>query len=214
MLDNRGELLRLTLEHVLLCTVALGIAMIIAVPLGVWMHGRARRIGAVTAITGVLYTIPSLALFAILVPIVGLGVVPTVIGLVLYAQLMLVRAVVGGLDSVPEDVRDAAVGMGIDRWTILTTIDAPLALPVFLGGVRVAAVTVIGIATIGAVIDAGGLGELILQGIQRDQTERVAVGALAVTALALATDYALVRLERRARPWAHGAGRGAAGAAA
>jgi len=201
LLDNRTEVLRLTLEHVLLCAVALGIAMILAVPLGIWMHGRSRRIGVVTAITGALYTVPSLALFSILVPIVGLGVVPTVIGLVLYAQLMLVRAVIGGLDSVPEDVRDAAVGMGVDRWTILTTVDLPLALPVFLAGVRIAAVTVIGIATIGAVIDAGGLGELILQGIQRDQTERVVAGALAVTVLALAADYALVRLERRARPW-------------
>ncbi|MCB0879778.1 MAG: ABC transporter permease, partial [Thermoleophilia bacterium] len=91
ILDNKLDVFRLTLEHVLLCAIALGIAMIIAVPLGVWMHGRQKRIGAVTAITGVLYTIPSLALFAILVPIVGLGVVPTVAGLVLYAQLMLVR---------------------------------------------------------------------------------------------------------------------------
>jgi osmoprotectant transport system permease protein len=202
LVDNRVEVLRLTLEHVVLCAVSLGIAIIVAVPLGVWMHGRARRIGVVTGVTGVLYTIPSLALFAVLVPIVGLGALPTVIGLVLYAQLMLVRAVVDGLDSVPEDVRDAAIGMGIDRWTILTKVDLPLALPVFLAGVRIAAVTVIGIATVGAVIDAGGLGELILQGIQRDQTERVVAGALAVTVLALAVDYALVRTERRARPWA------------
>jgi osmoprotectant transport system permease protein len=210
VLDNRLEILRLTLEHVLLCAVSLGIAIVVAVPLGIWMHGRPRRIGTVTAITGVLYTVPSLALFSILVPLVGLGVVPTVIGLVLYAQLMLVRAVVGGLDSVPEDVRDAAVGMGIDRWTILTTVDLPLALPVFLAGVRIAAVTVIGIATIGAVIDAGGLGELILQGIQRDQTERVVAGAMVVTILALATDYGLVRLERRARPWSRERAAGAA----
>ncbi len=202
LVDNRVEVLRLLLEHVLLCAVSLGIATIIAVPLGIWVHGRARRIGMVTAVAGALYTVPSLALFSILVPVVGLGVVPTVLGLVLYAQLMLVRAVIGGLDSVPEDVRDAAIGMGIDRWTVLTTVDLPLALPVFLAGVRIAAVTVIGIATIGAVIDAGGLGELILQGIQRDQVERVTAGALAVTALALAADYGLVRLERRARPWA------------
>lgn len=201
LVDNRVEVLRLTLEHVVLCAVALGIAMVVAIPLGVWMHGRSRRIGVVTAVTGALYTVPSLALFAILVPIVGLGVVPVVLGLVLYAQLMLVRAVVDGLDSVPEDVRDAAIGMGIDRWTILTRIDMPLALPVFLSGVRIAAVTVIGIATIGAVIDAGGLGELILQGIQRDQAERVLAGAVAVTVLALGVDYGLVRMERRSRPW-------------
>lgn len=210
LLDNRVEVVRLTLEHVLLCAVSLGIATIIAVPIGIWMHGRSSRVGIVTGIAGALYTVPSLALFSILVPILGLGMLPTVVGLVLYAQLMLVRAVVGGLDSVPEDVRDAALGMGIDRWTILTTVDLPLALPVFLAGVRIAAVTVIGIATIGAVIDAGGLGELILQGIQRDQSERVVVGALAVTMLALAADYALVRLERRARPWSTRVASGAA----
>lgn len=200
VLENPAEVLRLTLEHVVLCGVSLGIAMVLAIPLGVWAHGRSTRTGMVTTVTGIVYTVPSLALFAILVPIVGLGVVPTAIGLVLYAQLMLVRAVIGGLDSVPEDVRDAAVGMGVDRWTILTTIDMPLAMPVFISGLRIAAVTVIGIATIGAVIDAGGLGELILQGIQRDHAGRVVAGALVVTALALATDHGLVRLERRARP--------------
>lgn len=199
--EHPAELVRLTLEHMLLCVVSLGIALLLAVPLGVWMHGRARRVGVVTAIAGALYTVPSLALFSLLVPVVGLGVVPTVIGLVLYAQLMLVRAVISGLDSVPEDVRDAAIGMGIDRWRVLLDVDLPLALPVFLAGVRVAAVTVIGIATVGAVVDAGGLGELILQGIQRNQSDRVLTGALAVTGLAVAADFGIVRLERRARPW-------------
>jgi osmoprotectant transport system permease protein len=211
---HKAELLRLTLEHVMLCAMSLGIALLLAVPLGIWMHGRAKRIGVVTAIAGVLYTVPSLALFSLLVPLVGLGVVPTVIGLVLYAQLMLVRAVISGLDSVPEDVRDAAVGMGIDRWRILVDVDLPLALPVFLAGVRVAAVTVIGIATVGAVVDAGGLGELILQGIQRNQADRVMAGAIAVTVLAVAADFLLVRLERRARPWTHAQRSAAPGAAA
>lgn len=205
LLDSPLELLRLTLEHLLLCAVSLGIATVVAVPLGIWIHGRPRRTGLVTTVAGVLYTIPSLALFSVLVPLVGLGVVPTVLGLVLYAQLMLVRAVVGGLDSVPDDVRDAAIGMGIDRWTILRTVDLPLSLPVFVAGVRMAAVTIIGIATVGALIDAGGLGELILQGIQRDQADRVLAGAIAVTALALSVDYSLLRLERHARPWAQGA---------
>src|SRR4051812_47420345 len=94
------ETLRLTLEHVLLSGVSLGIALLLAIPLGVWAHGHHRRLGLVTAVAGALYTIPSLALFAILVPILGLGTVPTVAGLVMYAQLMLVRAVVSGLDSV------------------------------------------------------------------------------------------------------------------
>jgi len=156
----------------------------------------------VTVVTGLLYTIPSIALFALLVPIVGLGTVPVVAGLVTYAQLMLIRAVVDGLDSVPADAREAAIGMGIDRFTILCTVDMPLALPVFISGVRVATGTVIGIATIGAVVDAGGLGSLILQGIQRNQTVMVMTGAILVSMLALGADRALVLLERRARPWA------------
>ncbi len=199
--QHRAEIVRLTLEHLLLCATALGIALVIALPLGVWVHGRSRRLGAVTAITGILYTIPSLALFSLLVPLVGLGRTPTLVGLVLYCQLILVRAVVDGLDAVDADVRDAALGLGLDRWRILVEIDLPLALPVLLAGVRVAAVTVIGIATIGAVIDAGGLGELILQGIQRNYPVQVLTGAVCVTILALAADLGLVRLERRARPW-------------
>lgn len=201
LLGHWVEVLRLTLEHVVLCGISLAIAVLLAVPLGVWVHNRPRRMGAVGGVAGVLYTIPSLALFAMLVPVVGLGMVPAMIGLVLYSQLILVRAVASGLDSVPHDVRDAAVGMGIDRLEILRKVDLPLALPVFLAGLRIATVTLIGIATVGAVIDAGGLGELVLQGIQRDFPAKVLTGAIAVTVLALAADAMLLRVERRARPW-------------
>jgi osmoprotectant transport system permease protein len=206
VLDHRMELVRLTLEHVVLSGTAIALALLAAVPLGVWIHGRPRRTGVVLGLAGMLYTLPSLAMLALLVPLLGLGAGPTVVALVVYAQLMLVRAVVAGLDSVPEDVRDAALGMGLDRRTILLRVDAPLALPVFLAGLRMAVVTVLGIATIGAVIDAGGLGELILQGIQRDHVERVVAGATAVTLLALAADFALSRAERLARPWLRSVG--------
>ena len=168
VLDNRAEILRLTLEHLLLSGV-------VARASRWWSRCRSGS-GSTGAHGGSAWSPPWRACST---PCPASrcsrsscrcsasASLPTVLGLVLYAQLMLVRAVVNGLDSVPEDVRDAAIGMGIDRWTILTQVDLPLALPVFLAGVRVAAVTVIGIATIGAVIDAGGLGELILQGIQR-----------------------------------------------
>jgi osmoprotectant transport system permease protein len=199
---HSAELIRLTLEHIVLSCVSLGIALVVAVPLGVWAHGRSQRIALLTSATGLVYTVPSLALFAILVPIVGLGTTPLVVGLVAYAQLMLIRATIAGLDSVPTDVRDAALGIGLDRLTLLTKVDAPLGMPVFLAGVRIAAVTVIGIATIGAVVDAGGLGELIFQGIQRSDPRRVLAGALLVTTLAIAADFALVRVERRVKSWA------------
>ena len=196
------EVIRLTFEHLLLTATSLGLALLLAIPIGIWAHARPRRMGAITAGAGILYTVPSLALFAMLVPLLGLGRLPVVVGLVTYTQLILVRAVVSALDSVPVDVREAAIGMGMPRWRVLVEVDAPLAMPVFLAGVRVAAVTVIGIATIGAVVDAGGLGELILDGIQRNFPTKVLVGALGVTVLALGADWSLLRLERRARPWA------------
>lgn len=199
--SHPDDVIRLTLEHVILSLVSVGIAMLIAVPLGIWIHGYATRSGVVSGIAGVLYTVPSLALFAMLVPVVGLGRLPAMIGLVGYAQLILVRAVVNGLDSVPDEVREAASGMGFERWRVLREVDIPLALPVFLAGLRVATVTIIGIATVGAVIDAGGLGELILQGLQQDYPTKVVIGAVAVTLLALAADFGLLMVERRARPW-------------
>lgn len=199
--DNRWEILRLAIEHVVMCLAALSIAIVIAVPLAVWAHGHERRSSWLTGIASVLFTIPSLALFALLVPIVGLGLVPAIVGLVVYAQLMLVRAALEGLDSVPSDVRDAASGMGLPRATILKEVELPLALPVFLAGVRGAAVTIIGIATIGALIDAGGLGELILQGIQRADLARVLTGSVCVAAIAVGTEYGMRRFERRACMW-------------
>lgn len=203
---HSGDVLLLTAEHLILCAMAVGIAVLVAVPLGLWAHGNGMRLTWLTAATGILYTVPSLALFALLVPVVGLGQLPVVVGLVVYCQLILIRAVVSGLDSVPDDVRDAALGMGISRWEILRSVDFPLALPVFFAGLRMAVVTVIGIATIGAVVDAGGLGTLILQGIQRDFPAQVVTGALAVTVVAIAADASLLRLERRLQPWSKVAG--------
>ncbi len=193
------ELARYTLEHVLLAATALALATLIAVPLGVWAYGHADRRRRVTTITALLYSVPSIALFAVLVPLLGLGRGPALVGLVVWAQLALVRAVVEGLDSVPADTRDAAIGMGLDRRQVLRQIDLPLALPVFLGGVRDAAVLTIGIATVGAVIDAGGLGTPILQGLQRGQPGPVVAGGAIVAALAIAADRALALMGERAR---------------
>jgi osmoprotectant transport system permease protein len=199
--DNRWEILRLSLEHVVMCAAALSIAVIIAIPLAVWAHGHERRSSWLTGIASVMFTIPSLALFALMVPIVGLGLIPAIIGLVIYAQLMLVRAALEGLDSVPSDVRDAASGMGLPRIVILREVEFPLAIPVFISGLRGAAVTLIGIATIGALIDAGGLGELILQGIQRSDPARVLTGSVCVAAIAIVTERGMRRLEQHTCGW-------------
>jgi osmoprotectant transport system permease protein len=197
--DHLADIIRLTLEHFLLSTTAVLIALVVAIPIALWAHGVPRRMKVVNALTGAVYSVPSLGLFAMMVPIIGLGSLPTIIGLVLYAQLMLIAAAVTALDGVPDAVRDAALGMGIDRWSILRTVDVPLALPAFVAGLRTATVTLVGIATIGALIDAGGLGEVILQGIQRDYAAQIVVGAAAVTVLAVGIDLALSRLENSLR---------------
>jgi osmoprotectant transport system permease protein len=153
----------------------------------------------ISAVSGVLYTIPSLALFAVLVPIVGLGAPTAVIGLTTYALLILTRNVAAGFRDVPASVIDAAAGMGMSPGRILWTVELPLAAPVIVAGLRVAATTTISAATIAAYINAGGLGSIILTGIAQDFFVKIALGALVAALLAIATDIALARLEGRLR---------------
>jgi osmoprotectant transport system permease protein len=154
----------------------------------------------------VLYTIPSLALFALLIPFTGLSVVTAEIGLVGYTLLILVRNIVGGLRAVPGDVREAAIGMGYSRWQLLWHIELPLALVVIIAGVRVAVVTTIGLTTVTAVIGQGGLGFLILQGIQQFFATPLMVGALLSVALGVVLDGLLVLLQRQVTPWTRARG--------
>ncbi|MBI2457270.1 MAG: ABC transporter permease, partial [candidate division NC10 bacterium] len=141
----------------------------------------------------------SLALFALLIPLVGLGRVPAIIGLVAYSLLILIRNIATGLREVPADVVEAALGMGMSPWQLLLTIELPLAMPVIIAGLRIATVTVIGIATIAAYINAGGLGTLIFTGIAQDFPAKIVVGAGLASAMAVGADAGLSRLERRLR---------------
>jgi len=186
---------RYTLEHIVLVGVSLAIAIAIAYPLGI-IAFRKPRLGVwIAGTTGVLYTIPSLALLAILVVTIGLGFTTAVIALVLYAQMVLVRSVVTGLRGVDPGIRDAARGLGFTPWQSLLRVEVPAALPVLIGGVRVAAVTLIALATLGAWIDAGGLGVLLFEGIHTDDPDRIIAGALAAALLAILVDVILRRVE-------------------
>jgi osmoprotectant transport system permease protein len=191
---------RYTLEHVVLVAVSLAIAIAIALPLGI-IAARRPRLGAwIVGTTGVLYTIPSLALLAILVVTIGLGFTTAVIALVIYAQMVLVRSVVTGLDGVDPGVRDAARGIGFTPWQSLVRVELPAALPVLVGGFRVAAVTLIALATLAAWIDAGGLGVLLFEGIHTDDPDRIIAGALAAALLAILVDVLLRRVEDTISP--------------
>jgi osmoprotectant transport system permease protein len=160
-----------------------------------------RLYGPVIAITGVLYTIPSLALFAMLVPVFGLSRTTALVPLTAYTLLILVRNTVTGLDGVAPDVKDAAVGMGYSRWRALLRVELPLALPAIIAGIRIATVTTIGLVTVTALIGQGGLGSLMLDGLQRDFRTPLTVGIVLSLALAVVADLLLVLAQRLATPW-------------
>jgi osmoprotectant transport system permease protein len=197
--ENWDLLLRAAWQHVVLVVLSLAVALILALATGIAVRNRPALSALVSALSGVLYTIPSLALFAILVPIVGLGAVTAVIGLTIYAFLILTRNVGVGFREVPETVIDAARGMGMGPRRILWTIELPLALPVIVSGLRIASSTTISAATIAAYINAGGLGTIILTGIAQSYIVKIALGALVAALLAISTDLGLARLESRLR---------------
>lgn len=186
-----------TLEHLWLTAVTMALATAIALPLGV-AAARIRGFDAlVLGALGVVYTIPSLAFFVLLVPWLGLGRDTALVALVAYAQIILVRNVVAGLRGVDPAVVEAARGMGMSGLERLWRVELPLALPVMLAGARVATVSVIGIAMVAALIRAGGLGELLFTGVATSHRGKIVAGAVAVSALALGFNLGLRWLERR-----------------
>jgi osmoprotectant transport system permease protein len=190
-------------EHVILTVIALVGGLVIALPLGIaarrWTNLHLRP--AALTVFGTFYTIPSIALFALLIPYTGLGTLTAEIPLVGYNVLILFRNVLVGLDSVPPDVIDAANGMGYRPWARLIRIELPLALPAIFAGLRVATVSTIGIVTITAVIGLGGLGQLILRGlIESFHTPLVVATGLCIV-LALFADLLVAGIQRLAVPW-------------
>jgi osmoprotectant transport system permease protein len=186
-----GEMATRLLQHLELTIVALLIASAIALPLGVLAARNARVRGPLFAVLNVIYTLPSLAIFALLIPAFGLGFVTTEIALVAYAQMILVRNVVAGLESVPAPLRDAARGLGMSTWQSLVRIEFPLALPIIVGGLRLATIATISIATLGGKIDAGGLGTLLFAGLSNDDPERIVAGSTAAAVMAIGADALL-----------------------
>jgi osmoprotectant transport system permease protein len=201
-LDLIGALL---LDHVILTAVAVGIGLAISFPLAVVAHRNRRLFPPITWVAGILYTIPSLALFAMLVPFTGLSKVTAEIGLVSYTLLILIRNIVVGLDGVPDDAKEAARGMGYTDRQLLWRVELPLALPAVVAGIRIATVTTIGLVTVTAIITEGGLGQLILDALQRrlDFTRAITGAGLSLL-LAIAADVLLVGAQRFLTPWARG----------
>ena len=191
-------------EHLILTGLAVGIGLVIALPLAVLAWRWHRLETPVLGLTGAVYTVPSLALFALLIPVTGLTRTTSEIGLVGYTLLILVRNILAGLEGVPADVRDAAAGMGFSRFRQLTRVELPIALPAIVAGIRIATVTTIGLITVTALIGQGGLGQLINDGLINDFRTKVVVGTVLSIALAATADALLVGAQRLATPWARG----------
>lgn len=199
--DNPDIVLGALGEHLQLTLTALLIALAIALPLGTFLAGRPRLVGPIMGVLGLLYTIPSLALIVLLIPFTGLNGTSVIVALIIYSQVILVRNILAGLTGIDRALLEAASGMGMSPWQSWWRIQLPLALPVILAGVRIAAVVSIGIATIGAKFNAGGLGVLLFQGIsQGGRADKIWAGALTVAALALLANGLLALLERALSP--------------
>ena len=205
---NADEIQARTVEHLALVSVSTVIAVAVAIPIGVAVRGRRIPFATATGVAGILYTIPSLAMFAFLLPIFGIGFTPAVVGLVLYSLLILIRNTAVGLEGVPPAVREASVGMGLTPWQVLTRVELPLALPAIMAGIRLATVSTVGIATVAVLIGGGGLGSLIYSdGIQRALfLTPILVGAVCATVMAIVLDLLLVLAERLLTPWARARG--------
>ncbi len=189
-------------EHLVLTVVAVAVGLDISFVLAIVAHRLPVTSGPITAVAGLLYTIPSLALFALLVPVTGFSLLTAEIGLISYTLLILIRNIVAGLESVPPEVLEAADAMGFGRSARLVRVELPLALPIIVAGVRIATVTTVGLVTVTAVIGQGGLGQQILLGFQLSFPTRIYVGAVLSVVIALFADGGLAAVERLVTPWA------------
>jgi osmoprotectant transport system permease protein len=203
--SHLGQIAERIVQHLQLAVLPLIIGIILSMILAIWAVRQQRVYAPITVVTGLLYTIPSLAAFAVLRPIFGLTLITAIIPLTTYTLLILVRNFVAGFNAVPSEILEAAEGMGYTRRQRLFRVELPLAVPLIIAGIRLASVTTIGLATIAAVLGDtfGGLGQLITEGIQTFFPTKYLLGAVLSVLLAFSADFLFVRIERIVTPWAH-----------
>ncbi|MCE4955876.1 ABC transporter permease/substrate-binding protein [Macrococcoides caseolyticum] len=194
--ERKWELLQTLFEHIQISFIALLIATVIAIPIGIWLSRHTNIAEPIINIAAVLQTIPSLALLGLMIPFFGIGRVPAIIALVIYALLPILRNTYTGIKEVDPSLKEAARGIGMNTYRQLKNVEIPLAMPVIMAGIRTAMVLIIGTATLAAFIGAGGLGDLILLGIDRNNTSILLLGAIPAAILALIFDFILKRMEK------------------
>ncbi|MET9361253.1 ABC transporter permease [Streptomyces sp. NPDC006632] len=188
-------------QHLQLTAVSVLIGVLIAVPLAVVARRWRWAAGPVLGVTTVLYTIPSLAMFSLLLPVYGLSASIVVAGLVLYSLTLLVRNILAGLRAVPEDTRQAARGMGYGPVRLLLAVELPLALPAAMAGLRIATVSAVSLVTVGAIVGYGGLGNLIYSGMNTYFKAQVLTASVLCVVIAVAADLVLLGIQRLLTPW-------------
>ncbi|MBS4179044.1 ABC transporter permease/substrate-binding protein [Lederbergia citrea] len=194
--ERQGQLFQALLEHIQISLIALFFAVLIAIPLGIYLTRRKKAAESIIGASAVLQTIPSLALLGLLIPLLGIGKVPAIIALIAYALLPILRNTYTGIKEVDPSLKEAARGMGMNTRRQLMKVELPLAMPVIMAGIRTAMVLIVGTATLAALIGAGGLGDLILLGIDRNNSALIVLGAIPAALLAILFDLLLRKFER------------------
>jgi osmoprotectant transport system permease protein len=202
--DDRDEIIAATRQHAEITVVSVLVGLVVAIPLAVVARRVPRMQSVVLGASTAVYTIPSLALFPLLVPFTGITRTTVVIGLALYSLTILVRNTLAGLNGVPADVRESAMGMGYGPLRLLLTVDMPLAVPVIMAGLRVATVSTVALTTIGSIVAYGGLGNMLADGVQSDFKAEILTASVLCVLLAFVLDLLLIGVQRLLTPWTRG----------
>ncbi|ANE46560.1 hypothetical protein SY83_10045 [Paenibacillus swuensis] len=200
IVGRQDEIIQATLEHIQISFIALLIAIVISIPLGLLLTRAPRLAGPVIGVTSLFQTIPSLALLGFMIPILGIGMAPAIVALTVYALLPILRNTYTGIMNVDKPIKEAGTGMGMTSLQVMFKVELPLALNVIMAGIRTATVMLIGVATLASLVGAGGLGDLIFRGISTVNTELILAGTIPAALLAIVFDYMLARMEQAVTP--------------
>jgi osmoprotectant transport system permease protein len=204
LVDRPPELFHATVQHLGITVVSVLAGLLLALPLALAARRYPRMESSILGFSTALYTIPSLALFPLLVPFTGLSPLTVVVGLALYSLTILVRNALEGFRAVPDEVRESAVGLGYSPLRLLFRIELPLAIPVLMAGLRVATVSTVALTTVGAIVSYGGLGNLLASGVQQDFKAQILAASIICVALAVLLDGLLLTVQRFLTPWTRG----------
>ncbi|MGI8433253.1 MAG: ABC transporter permease [Nocardioidaceae bacterium] len=199
--DRHGELVDATVQHIWITASSVVLGLLVALPLALLARRYARLEAGILGVATGLYTIPSLALFPLVVPFTGLTPLTVIVGLALYSLTILVRNTLEGLRSVPEEVHESAVGLGYSPTRLLLRVELPLALPVMMAGLRIATVSTVALTTVGAIVAYGGLGNLLASGVQENFKAQIFAASVLCVVLALVLDVGLLAAQRAMTPW-------------